>query len=951
MSRMLKSDWISKVGRKGKTPLARSQRALSCEPLEDRRLLATVTSGADDGAPGTLRVALATGDATIDFDSSVTMVTLTMGELTVLPTTSLIDGTTGVGGTDRVTIMQTTADRIMSSASDLTLGNLIMTGGNTTGSGGAVNATGTLTLQDSDVTGNTAAVDGGGIYLRGNSANSLYLYDSVLEGNFALDDGGGFAAINPINVVVQDSDLLDNQAGALIADGGPIGASVRGGGGYVLDNANGEMKVTVTGSTISGNSAIAETTAADYPNMGDLAVRGSARGAGLEIQDFAFTATGADSVITVDNSTFAYNDTFTPDQDPADNDPALPNTTSDARGGAALLYLVSEVTVTNSNFYKNYSYDDGSGLAVGAYQNNMLFTMDNTTITGNGFGEDFGREGAGGGAGGLWVIAFPGAQACEGACPATGPLNSTITNSEITGNSSAFGANVQFQQGGIHTLSDSTVTGGVGLTRGAGVYALTFSTTYDMEVTIDNTTIANNTAGLSGGGVRGQGNSRPNEIILRNSTVSGNRIDRGFPGGDAPPAEQEYSGAGVDLTDTDLTVIQSTVSGNEALFAADSLCGDQTAGPVYCTEGGGFGGGIAVKDATSSADISNSTITDNDATGWGTYAAYNSGGVYSADGGSVVLTSSIVSGNTINGGAADSDCYQGTLAGSITQTDSLVGTNEQSGTGGTCNGLVADMVLIGPDALGDPIDAQLGTLGDNGGNTQTHEPMAGSPAIEMGSNPLGLTEDQRGEARTAGLLTDIGSVEVQGDELLGDYDGSGLVGAGDLALVLAAWGTNNYGILWVNQIPPGTNVGAGELSPVLGNWGASLVAPEGSTSTTGVAELEVNDHYRPNFSRHAGITAVEMVPFIIANEGHDYEVTVTTTPERTPIAVPVAIQESAFADEAGQEQLKAKQQSARVTQVAVAQQRVSQSLSDTFANRDKEETAVDKVFADLGSDL
>ena len=62
-------------------------------------------------------------------------------------------------------------------------------------------------------------------------------------------------------------------------------------------------------------------------------------------------------------------------------------------------------------------------------------------------------------------------------------------------------------------------------------------------------------------------------------------------------------------------------------------------------------------------------------------------------------------------------------------------------------------------------------------------------------------------------------------ELLGDYDDSGQVGAGDLGLVLQAWGTNNYGDDWVNQIPPGTNVGAGELSPVLGNWGGTAAPP------------------------------------------------------------------------------------------------------------------------------
>ena len=67
-------------------------------------------------------------------------------------------------------------------------------------------------------------------------------------------------------------------------------------------------------------------------------------------------------------------------------------------------------------------------------------------------------------------------------------------------------------------------------------------------------------------------------------------------------------------------------------------------------------------------------------------------------------------------------------------------------------------------------------------------------------------------------------VEVLITDIAGDYDNNGLVGAGDLGLVLQAWGTNNYGNEWINQVPPGTNVGAAELSVVLEEWG-NMAAP------------------------------------------------------------------------------------------------------------------------------
>ena len=62
------------------------------------------------------------------------------------------------------------------------------------------------------------------------------------------------------------------------------------------------------------------------------------------------------------------------------------------------------------------------------------------------------------------------------------------------------------------------------------------------------------------------------------------------------------------------------------------------------------------------------------------------------------------------------------------------------------------------------------------------------------------------------------------DELVGDYNGDGEVGASDLGLVLPAWGTTNYGAMWIQQIPDGTNVGAEELSGVLQNWGCPNAA-------------------------------------------------------------------------------------------------------------------------------
>ena len=55
----------------------------------------------------------------------------------------------------------------------------------------------------------------------------------------------------------------------------------------------------------------------------------------------------------------------------------------------------------------------------------------------------------------------------------------------------------------------------------------------------------------------------------------------------------------------------------------------------------------------------------------------------------------------------------------------------------------------------------LGTLGSYGGPTQTIPLLAGSAALDAGSNPTGPATDQRGKGRTSGPATDIGAYERQ----------------------------------------------------------------------------------------------------------------------------------------------------------------------------------------------
>jgi len=59
-------------------------------------------------------------------------------------------------------------------------------------------------------------------------------------------------------------------------------------------------------------------------------------------------------------------------------------------------------------------------------------------------------------------------------------------------------------------------------------------------------------------------------------------------------------------------------------------------------------------------------------------------------------------------------------------------------------------------------DPNLGPLQDNGGPTFTHALLAGSPAIDVGSNADCPETDQRGVTRPINGICDIGAYEYQG---------------------------------------------------------------------------------------------------------------------------------------------------------------------------------------------
>ncbi|HVI57917.1 MAG TPA: choice-of-anchor Q domain-containing protein [Luteimonas sp.] len=111
--------------------------------------------------------------------------------------------------------------------------------------------------------------------------------------------------------------------------------------------------------------------------------------------------------------------------------------------------------------------------------------------------------------------------------------------------------------------------------------------------------------------------------------------------------------------------------------------------------------------------------------------------------GELDLDSSIVSGNTCSIGTGN-DIYGAAQFGHVVGGHNIIGN--------------ADIPLPDDTIRGDP---RLAPLADNGGITPTHRPLADSPALDRGSNPLDLAWDQRGVGfpRVQGAFAEIGAIE------------------------------------------------------------------------------------------------------------------------------------------------------------------------------------------------
>jgi parallel beta-helix repeat protein len=405
-------------------------------------------------------------------------------------------------------------------------------------------------------------------------------------------------------------------------------------------------------------------------------------------------------------------------------------------GGGAMYFntIDGDVTISNSQFDRN----DGDGGGGAFYFSDIegALTISSSSITGNT---------ASNGGGGLYTGYVSGAIDISG----------TMIDGNHAG-SSGGGLYLSESHGGV-TVSSSSISGNTAENDGGGVYIGYFYQGF----TIQSTTISGNTAASAGGGIwhaaGGQGS-----LVILDSTISGNTASDGWGGG-------LYENG----SDSPTKIQNSTISGNTA-----------------SAEGGAmwFGGYYGL-------ELTQSTITGNTATAIGGIALYGSQQLAAASGGHRTQAQDEKSKPDKGKGTpkaqskaearkAEGPTVHAQSEGEVNATGNILDGNvgEDIGTNGnpsavlTSNhsllGVIGDGVVVS-DAAGTitGADPLLGPLQNNGGPTETHALLTGSPAINTGPDPVPSFPtnefDQRGDgfARVVDGVADICAFEVQAPPL------------------------------------------------------------------------------------------------------------------------------------------------------------------------------------------
>lgn len=217
----------------------------------------------------------------------------------------------------------------------------------------------------------------------------------------------------------------------------------------------------------------------------------------------------------------------------------------------------------------------------------------------------------------------------------------------------------------------------------------------------------------------------------------------------------------------DLVIVNSTLTGNTA---AGGRSGNGTTPSNEGKGGAGFGG--AVFNLNGALTVRYSTLAGNVATGGG-------GGGGSGTGAGGAIYSFAYNGAASTGSTSAALAIENSIVSNSTGLYDLVVDKPDAAIGPLPNVSSATTVATGGNvvmtsfaaglapalpAFTSTADPQLAPLADNGGPTPTRALGAASPAIDAASGACAPATDQRGYGRVAGAAADLGAYEFNAVE-------------------------------------------------------------------------------------------------------------------------------------------------------------------------------------------
>lgn len=266
------------------------------------------------------------------------------------------------------------------------------------------------------------------------------------------------------------------------------------------------------------------------------------------------------------------------------------------------------------------------------------------------------------------------------------------------------------------SIFDLTIEDGLSTVQGGGL------TSWNSNLTLTRIKVSGNNGRFGGGVEIFNGNLIVSDSLVKDNTSSDN-------------------GGGFYLGGTGTTTITgSTISGNSSI----------NNGALFVQPAGGL-------------SITNSTIIGNSCTSTATACR----GGFSSD--NVLVT---ILNTTITGNHSHNDAAVMVNGGTITFKNSIIVLNYRGAIIDDCRAPNGSFVSQGHNLRSDAdcgtaatdiltTTPSLGPLQDNGGYTPTIALLAGSPAIDAGTNTGCPATDQRGEARPYNSTCDIGAFEYQ----------------------------------------------------------------------------------------------------------------------------------------------------------------------------------------------